>query len=365
MFSFIEADNYRIVYYSVTAVLTLTVVFKYATRNQYQFSGRYRSLLLWILFIAVALFIGLRPVSDAFFYDMSAYNSLYLKSIGESFSFDWHLDNIIFDNLFLFLASIQFPVQYFFLLIAIIYFGCIAASCSLLFQRDQLAAFIVYLGAFSTFAYATNGIKAGAAAALFLLALAQDKRGRWFLVVLFLLLSLGFHHSMVLPIVAFAICKILRNPRIYIVLWVVAFILAAFHMTFIQHFFAGFVDEQGAMYLLGEEEHVRHDILGGFRIDFILYSLVPILIGWFALLQKVRVSQEYIFLLNLYTLTNAVWLLCMYAEFTNRIAYLSWFMLPIVLIYPFLEERWSRKQFQTFQLVAVGHLAFTLVLQFI
>jgi hypothetical protein len=58
-------------------------------------------------------------------------------------------------------------------------------------------------------------------------------------------------------------------------------------------------------------------------------------------------------------------MLCMYAEFTNRIAYLSWLMLPIVLIYPLLNEDWGSGQYKTFQWVALGHLAFTLFLNYI
>lgn len=116
---------------------------------------------------------------------------------------------------------------------------------------------------------------------------------------------------------------------------------------------------------MGTEEHVRTDIFGGFRIDFIIYSAAPIIVGWIAFFKKKIISRKYRFLLNLYLLANSIWLLCMYAEFTNRIAYLSWFMLPIVLIYPFLNEEWGEDQYKTFRWVALGHLGFTLFMQYI
>lgn len=367
MFSIIQGDDYPLVYYLLVLFLTIIIIGRYSNYNQSHLSVTHRrfSLVYLLLTVFFILFIGMRPINGVSFVDMPAYNAYYLKRMGDSFTFDWNTENRIFDNLILFLASLRVSAVSFFIIIAAIYFGGISLTCSLLFDKDKMASFIVYLGAFSTLAYSTNGIKAGAAAALFLVALAFNKNGKWLLAVLFLFLSWGFHHSMVLPVVAFFICKIIKNPRFYLVLWMVAFVLAAFHMTFIQHFFATFVDEQGATYLLGNEVHVRRDIMGGFRIDFILYSFAPLFIGWLAMLKNARLSKDYLFLLNLYTLTNSVWLLCMYAEFTNRIAYLSWFMFPIVLIYPLLKEKWGKQQFQTFTWVAFGHLAFTLILQLV
>lgn len=55
----------------------------------------------------------------------------------------------------------------------------------------------------------------------------------------------------------------------------------------------------------------------------------------------------------------------MYSDYTNRIAYLSWFMYPIVLIYPFLNEEWEGPQYKYFQWVAYGHMAFNLFMAFI
>ena len=70
-------------------------------------------------------------------------------------------------------------------------------------------------------------------------------------------------------------------------------------------------------------------------------------------------------LLNLYLCTNGVWMLCMYANFTNRIAYLSWFLYPIVLIYPFLNEELGPQRYRQFSKVMLCHLAFTLFMAFI
>ena len=347
--------------------MSIIVIQRYSTYSQSRVFDTRRGSLFGVLLTTVffSVFIGLRPVSGLYFVDMSGYSTFYSVHAGEPFFFNWATDNLLFDNYLLFLASKDIPQEYFFLSIAIIYFGGMAWACASLFPRDKMAAFLVCLGAFSTFSYATNGIKAGAAASLFLVAIAMTKNRKLLLALFFALLSLGTHHSMIVPVVAFIIGLFFKNNTVFFLFWSFAFIVALLHITYFQDLFAVFADEQGAEYLTSDDGYIRRDILGGFRIDFILYSVVPIVVGWIGLRKKHIISRNYSFLLNIYLLSNAIWLLCMYAEFTNRIAYLSWFMLPIVLIYPLLNEKWGNKQYQTFQWVALGHLGFTLFMQYI
>ena len=92
---------------------------------------------------------------------------------------------------------------------------------------------------------------------------------------------------------------------------------------------------------------------------------MPIIVGWIGVYSRNIESKNYSFLLNLYTLVNAVWLLCVHVYFSNRIAYLSWLMYPIVLIYPFLRENWGDNRYVIFKYVAYGHLLFTLFMNFV
>ena len=369
MFS-IGAQYYSHIYIWLIVVLSIFVIGRYGRYSQNHIDKGQNKFSVGVLFLGLflTLFIGLRPVSGQYFVDMAAYNRSYLIIFGEHFDFDWNTNNKLFDNLFSFFASRKFPPQSFFLFLAALYFLGIAWACAKLFLKDKMAAFLVYLGAFSTYSYGVNGLKAGVAAAFFLMALALYKNKKVFWTVVFLLLSIGFHHSMLLPIIAFVICILIKNPKFFTALWLLCFVLSALHVSYFQNFFSGFgsLDEKLVEYLGEDNEgYIRSDIFGGFRIDFILYSFVPILVGWIAVYKKKIQSNTYRFLLNLYTFINAIWLLCMYASYTNRIAYLSWLMYPIVLIYPFLNERWDANQYKTFKWVAYGHLAFTLFMQYI
>lgn len=363
----IAPQYYSHIYIWFIAILSLVVFQRYANYPQSRLFevGRRPNWNIFLLTLLCSFFVGMRPISRLYFVDMAGYSTDYLLQMGEPFVFDWTTNNILFDNYLLFLATHNVPQEIFFLSIAFIYFGCMAWACASLFPRDKMAAFLVCLGAFSTFSYGTNGIKAGAAASIFLVAIALYEKRKLLWAIVFAMISLGFHHSMIVPVAALVVCHFVKTPKLFFAFWTFAFVVALFHITFFQQLFAGFADEQGASYLTGTNGYIRNGLLGGFRIDFIIYSVAPIVVGWLGIYKKQIVSREYSFLLNLYLLSNAIWLLCMYAEFTNRIAYLSWFMLPVVLIYPLLNEEWGKTQYQAFRWIAFGHLGFTLIMKYL
>lgn len=361
----IPASLYQLLFCLVISIMTFVSLDKFRLGVDGYLHGGKSVFPAEVLFVLLLiLFIGFRPI-DRTFVDMYDYNMTWMFYEGDYFEFVWDTDNKIFDNLFMWMSSMSWNVYSLFLLMSATYFGCIYCSSRILFRENHWIAFLVYLAAFSTFSYATNGIKAGAGAALFLMAIAFNHKENTLLTFIFLLLSLGFHHSMILPCTAFVLCKFVKNPKVFFAGWGFCFIVALFHITFFQSLFAGMADEHGATYLVTGGEHVKENMMGGFRIDFIIYSVVPVIVGWYAINKKNIQSLQYNFLLNLYITINAVWLLCMYAEFTNRIAYLSWLMYPFVLIYPFLNEKWGKGQYRLFRKVVLFHLAFTLFMFFV
>ena len=358
-----NAYLYQPVYLILVTLLTIITSSKYFQYSSNRISGKenqpiFGSLLICLFF---AIFIGLRPVHGVFM-DMLGTAQLWWCGYFDEgvFSFSLNRENFLYDNMRVFLCTAGVSVEMFFLLMAIIYFFCAYFACRRLFPKDTLLAFLVLLGAFSTFSYGTNGVKSGAAASIFLLAISfQDKPTISFLLAV---ISWGMHHSMIMVLCSYLIVFFInRNPKWYFGLWIFSFVIAAAHITAFQEFFGSMADEQGQGYLLAGE--TGGELLGsGFRIDFILYSSMPVLVGYFAIFRKKISSIKYNILLNLYLMTNSIWMLCMYAEFTNRVAYLSWFLYPIVLIYPFLNENWGANQYRTASLVAIAHLGFTLVM---
>ena len=367
----IPSSYYQLFYILVVTLLSFVTLSHYGGFRKDRLSlARVKSIDISILIaIFFVFFIGLRDPNGIEFGDTQAYSRHYLATMGDYFIWDWKHNNFLYDNMFLLFSSKKFPVDIFYLFISFIYFGGIWLCCYILFPKDSTSSFVVYMAGFSTYSYSVNGIKAGAAASLFLIAIALRERKKYILTGIFLFLSLGFHHSMLMPIVAFVLCSLFKNPKFYLGFWVVCFLIAALHIKYFQNLFVSLgsdVDDKVIGYLGHDSGSLKFSTLkSGFRLDFILYSFMPILVGWLAIFKKNIQSERYAFVLNLYTFINAIWLLCMYAAFTNRIAYLSWLMYPVVLIYPLLKEEWGKGQYKTFKWVAYGHLAFRLFMSFI
>lgn len=261
------------------------------------------------------------------------------------------------------MAATGISVDFFFFILACIYFILAAWACVRLFEKNALIAFAVFMGAFSTFSYGVNGIKAGAAASIFLLALSYWENKKIAISLLFM--CLGFHHSMIMPIGAFFCSLFYRKDKHYLYLWVICLMVSAAHVTSIMTSLGELLvdkDEHGASYLFAEGEAAY---LTGFRLDFILYSAAPVIIGYIAIFRHSFVNKTYSFIWRTYLLTNSVWLLCMYASYTNRIAYLSWALYPFVLLFPFVHENSSMNRKANVKKVVYLHLAFTVFMNLI
>ena len=92
---------------------------------------------------------------------------------------------------------------------------------------------------------------------------------------------------------------------------------------------------------------------------------MPVLVGFHAIYKHRIQSMMYDLLLKVYLTANAIWMLCMYAPFTNRIAYLSWLIYPIVLIYPLLNGKWGTNRYKVVSQIFIAHLAFTIFMKFV
>lgn len=356
------ATLYYPIYLTIVTVLTVILVSRYITYPNSRLIGAVKvnyaqMVIAVVLAVFLAFFIGFRPVVGVFA-DTVSYAEMYDVYWG------WFTppsidDDFIFNYIMRYMAGQRMPISWFFTVIDLLYFGLMYLACLKMFPRDSLLAFVVYLGAFSTFSFGTNGIRNGMAASIFLCALAFWRSK--VLVVGLALLSFATHHGMMLPACALLCVWLVPRPRLWMAVWVVCLIIAALHITWFQDLFAQLTDETGEGYLSTENMGEWGGTLEGkFRYDFVLYSAIPLWVGWRAMKKLRRPSARYRAVFNCYALCNSIWMLCMFANFTNRIAYLSWFLIPILLVYPYLRQEFRRRQYREFAIVVVAHLAFTL-----
>ena len=322
-----ELYNY---YYNNTALALMVITFLVYGQGMGKItviSGYNRSN-LWLISIITILFIGTRPVSSVFV-DMTTYAQSYelTAATGQTLYPDW-----LFNSLNRLMAD-SFSVETFFLVCSILYVVPLAWASQRVHKEWALAALLAFIGAFSFFAYGVNGLRNGIATSLVILAIAFSDRK--IIMGLLMVAAAGFHKSALLPIAAFLLTQLNSTVSVYSTLWLACLILASISGERLAPAIVDLVSLGDDTRLEGYSQGTGED-RGGYRLDFILYSIVPVILTYLLADRAKRLDIFYRRILCTYLAANAFWLIVMYAAYSNRFAYLSWFLMPWVIIYPFI-----------------------------
>ena len=304
-----------------------------------------------LLVIFLILYIGLRPTTsfreypdfcDTFNYKRSI---LAIKALNLP---TWIPSNFSFSREWLYGCIESFSAFYAdehlaFLVAAVFYVGCVALFCKRTFGVQWFLPFLMICSAFTFFAYGVNGVRNGMAASMVILALSY--RDKPWVAALLCFLAVGVHKSMYLLIASALLAWKVTNPKLYIACWIFCIMATAVGGSSLSTAIAssGFFDDP-RLAGYGVRDLSNGGYYTGFRADFLLYSALPIVTGWYFFLRKGYQDQTYIWLYNIYIISNAFWVLMMYASFSNRFAQLSWFIMPIVLMYPWLKVQVWKEQ---------------------
>nr|WP_209390150.1 EpsG family protein [Chryseobacterium sp. RR2-3-20] len=311
------------------------------------------NILLVFLFVFTLFYIGFRPISGKFL-DMTTYNYEfeYYKSGGDptkikSDYFFWYLTY--------FTSKFLNANQYFFLL-ACFYIIPLFIVSKIFFKKYAFYSFFLFVASFSFWAYGTNGIRNGIATSIFLLVFVTDKR--W-LQVLILCISIQFHSSMIIPTIGFIVANLYKNPKNIVYAWFGCIPISLVLGDVIQTLFAGLIEDDRTSYLT--EGNINNDNFSsvGFRWDFVLYSFSAVYAGYFYIIKKKFNDNKYRIIYSTYVITNAFWILVIKANFSNRFAYLSWFLMAIVIIYPLLKKQLFKDPYKAIIYVTLAYFGFT------
>ena len=218
----------------------------------------------------------------------------------------------------------------------------------------------------SFWGYGVNGIRNGIATSIFLLAITIERK---IITAIFLFLAVSFHKSLLLPVVAYILTFVHNNTKTYLKIWLfsipVSLVLGGFWETFFTSF-GFFEDDRLSTYLTDTDAEVMSQFSNtGFRWDFLLYSLTGIYAGWYFIVKKGYEDKMYRQIFNTYVLANAFWILVIRASYSNRFAYLSWFLLGIVTIYPLLKLKFFHNQHVRVAIILLATFAFTYLMYFL
>lgn len=324
-------------------------------------------LLAWGVAIIVAIWIGLRPISSAYFGDMGTYARMYLVLSDAPFNFNLS-EEWMWDNISVICHRLGFGTEGYFTSVCLLYTLSAFAALRILVPKKPFVSLVLLFSSLMFLTFATNGMRNGLACHLTILAFALYLKSQRLLAAGLAFLAYGIHHSVGVPIAAFVgSLFIYKRPQIALGVWLLSIVASLTVGSSLTSFIEQFsVDDRLQQYANAEVGGVGTTFSSyGFRWEFLGYSAMPILLGYYSIVKRGLTDNWYSVLFSTYCLANAFWVIFIRAAFSNRFAYLSWFLYPVMIAYPLFLLRIWPDQDKKVGLILMAYVGFTAMMQFV
>ena len=105
--------------------------------------------------------------------------------------------------------------------------------------------------------------------------------------------------------------------------------------------------------------------MSGFRWDFLLYGIIPILVSYYYIVKRGFKDSFYNRITIIYLVANILWLFMSSNWLSNRFGFLSWWLYIPMIFYPILQVESGRRKERYMKYAFVGNYAFTMLMFFI
>lgn len=289
----------------------------------------------FVFAVFVAFMLGLYDIGYGYGADRERYAYSFLRYVNYDISWKYILlkDEWMF-QLYQKITSFLGEPQSWFILTALIYVFNNYVVARRVVPESIFLLLLTMFGGFCFSSYGVNTIRAGFALSFVLVGFTYYQN-IW-KSLLFFFVAYNIHHSTAIPIAAFLVAKYYNKPTFFYYFWFLCVVLSAVAGGFFTSFFSTWGNDfdSRTSYLTTAETHYNV----GFRIDFVLYSCLPIIIGYIYQNRLDYKNEFYSLIHSTYIIANAFWVLVIRANFSDRFAYLSWFMYALVMMYPLLES---------------------------
>jgi len=351
------------VLYGTLLILVIGAFFRFFNGTS-DFSKNETSAYFLLLFMICI--IGFRDWASPDFGDSIAYGKYF--SLANTPKSVWYAKSKFFGYLYFYWHRLGWSPELFFVMSAIFYCAPMyALSKHFSFPANPYIFLLFFACSFGWYSFGVNGIRNGWAIAMLLWCFLAFYKQKNIITVACAIFAWCIHGSSMIAIGGMLAAFFYRKPDKAFLMWCACVVLSLTFGTVFQEYFAtfNFVAQDGEGYLKTQKEFVPTDVEfshTGFRWDFLLFSFVPILWGLICikkLSKQGRIDLFYKFLLCTYIYANAIWVLAIRANYSNRLAQLSWWMIPIVMAYPFyrMDVFYNRKRVMS--LVLVCYYGFT------
>lgn len=304
--------------------------------------------------VAFAVLLGLHPVPwasgadrELYAYEFDEMRNYTLKEVFAAkeygFAFiNWGLGKFL-------------NMEQYFIAIALMYVGNYFLATKKFVQDNAYWLFLGIALSFGFVSYSVNTLRAGLA--LSFLVLGLSKYPSLWRIGIYMFIAYTIHHSTIIPSLMLVFSYFINRTRYFYYLWFLSIPLSFLAGRYFNVFFSTLYDDDRTRYLLTTDTHYNI----GFRIDFVIFSIAPLIVGAYYIFKEKFADRFYLMLYNAYILTNIFWVLVIRSDFSDRIAYLSWFMIPFVLIYPLLKHDMRLNVGKWLMLIYAAELLFRFV----
>lgn len=313
-----------------------------------------------ILSTIFAIWIGLRPVSGVFGDTVNyarVYNMIGPDAVSDiNLSAEW-----LWGLLETSCKHAGLSVHIFFLIIEIGYVFTALCAIKKFVPTSPYLGFLFLFSSLMFFTFGVNGLRNGLACHIILLAMAflmEDKR---VIAIILAFLALGIHKSVMLPIVGvISAITVIKNPKWAFYIWLASIVISLLWGEYLTQLIVsiGF-DDRMSSYANATEYNSLFSSTG-FRWDFLLYSSIPIIMYWYVNIWKDLRDGWYNIISTTYMLANSFWIIVIRMPFSNRFAYLSWFLYPIMIVYPLCNMRAWENQDRVAGQILIAYASFTI-----
>ncbi len=252
------------------------------------------------------------------------------------------------------------------LLVAFCYIFTRWISIKKILPNHTLIAFIFLITSFTFFGYATNTIRHGVATGFCMLALSFIVSGKTYNKIIgigILIASIYIHKSTMLVLLSLSIALIYKNTNRYLTIWLLSILLSLIVPEFFKQFLSGYIEDPRFTAYANITNETSTTYKVGYRWDFIIYSSLPILLGWYVIVGKKLYDKKYLLLFHTYLISNSIWILINNIAFSDRFAHLSWFLYPIVILYPLCVFKIFNRQSLILGLILITQVFFTYLMK--
>lgn len=333
------------IWLNITSIFTIIYAFYICTKsNNNLIKGCSISLFPILIVILTTIYIGTRPTWC--YSDTGLYTTMFNLVQSGVWSELKNVDTEVFWTAIEYICIELTTASGWLFVIAVFYVMGMSIAAYRWLPRHFLMAIVFLFTAFSFWGYATNGIRNGMATSIAMLGLSFFCRSKKELITGYLLLILASftHKTCMLTILTASAALLLRNTKVNISIWLLCIVLGLIFQEQFKSLFSWAIEDHRMDYYLNIDVNKDMFSTTGFRWDFIIYSALPVLIGWYAISKQKITDKTYLFILHTYIFSNSFWVLINTIAYSNRFAYLSWFLYPIVIIYPFCKFNFIQNQ---------------------